>query len=553
MISESHDGIDSGAHEVCVIGAGPVGISLAVRLQQLGRRVLVLESGGLAADRAIQDLATAEIEYPKAHDSMRIATARRLGGTSNLWGGRCLPFDEVDFSDRPGLVDARWPIPLAAIAPFYRQACDFVDCGEPQFVSPAPDAPEAPEGFRFDALERWSGTPRLQKRHRRALEQGPLIDIRLKTVVTGFEYADDGRVSGLTIVRPDGSGRRTIAARTVVIATGGIEATRLLLAEQRDRPGLFGGVDGPLGRYHMAHVCGVIADITLADAAMDGAFDFFRAPDGVYVRRRFAPSQDLLARERFMNISFWPVVPEIADASHGSGPLSAIFLGLAWGPVGRVMIPEALRNRHIPANLPPFGPHLLNVVRNLPSTIPYVLDFMLKRYASDRRVPGFFLRNPKYKYGLYYHSEQWPNPDNRITLTDRRDRTGLPVAHIGYHFHQRDAQSVLRAHEVFEDWLKRAGLGSISHRFRPEERAGAILGQAKHGPHQIGMTRMAADAREGVVDGDLRTFSAANLYVASCSSLPTASQANPTLTAIALALRLAEHLAAAQDAPLNVS
>jgi hypothetical protein len=294
----------------------------------------------------------------------------------------------------------------------------------------------------------------------------------------------------------------------------------------------------------MAHVVGAIADITLGSAALDAALDFHRAPDGAYVRRRFAPSAENQLAAGFMNTAFWPIAPRIADASHGSGPLSAIFLALAWGPAGRLLIPEALRSRHIPEEATPFAPHVLNVLRNLPTTVPYVADFIRKRYFSRRRIPGFFIRNPGHRYGLQFHSEQWPNPDNRITLSNQTDRLGVPIANIGYHFHERDAVSILRAHEALADWLSRSGLGTLTHRYAPEERAGEILGQAKQGPHQIGMTRMGLSEGEGVVDADLRTFSAPNLFVASSSVLPTSSQANPTLTAIALALRLAETLAA---------
>jgi hypothetical protein len=293
----------------------------------------------------------------------------------------------------------------------------------------------------------------------------------------------------------------------------------------------------------MAHVVGTIADIKLFDAEIDAAFNFDIDAEGTYIRRRFAPTEDLQVKENVMNSALWPVTPQIADASHRSGPLSATYLGLAWGPFGRLLIPEALRKRHIPDEPAPLGPHVANVIRDLTTTIPYIAGFIKKRYFSKKRVPGFYLRNPSMVYGLYYHSEQWPNPESRITLSDQVDRLGLPKARIGFRFHDRDADSVLRTHDAFADWLTRSGLGELRHRHPPEERASAILTQAKHGPHQIGTTRMGRDESIGVVDSNLRTFSASNLYVASCSSLPTSSQANPTLTAIALALRLAETLA----------
>ena len=102
--------------------------------------------------------------------------------------------------------------------------------------------------------------------------------------------------------------------------------------------------------------------------------------------------------------------------------------------------------------------------------------------------------------------------------------------------------SVPRTHDAFADWLQRAGLGELRHRHTHSERRSAILRQAKHGPHQVGTTRMGRNAEEGVVDADLRTFSSKNLFVASSSSLPTSSRANPTSATVALALRLAETL-----------
>ena len=396
----------------------------------------------------------------------------------------------------------------------------------------------------MDLLERWSGKPQLQLLHKQNLASNPLIDIRLRTVVVGVNFDDSSRVQSVQVVRPDGTGKKTVKVKTLVLASGGVETTRLLLALQRTRPGMFGGDDGPLGRYYMAHVVGTIADIRFTDKKADAAFDYHLDSHGTYIRRRFWPTDDLQIKEGVMNSSLWPVAPAVADASHGSGPLSAIYLGLAWGPVGRIIIPEALRKRHVPEEPVPIGPHFANVLRDMPSTIPYIADFVKKRYFSKKRVPGMYLRNPKMLYGLYYHSEQWPNPDSRITLTDESDRLGLPKAHIGFRFHQRDADSVLRTHDAFADWIERSGLGEVRHRHAPAERGSAILQQAKHGTHQIGTTRMGRDATEGVVDGDLRTFSSPNLFVASCSVLTTSSQANPTLTAVALALRLADTLAA---------
>ncbi len=118
MIRDSIAGLDHADHDVCIVGAGPAGLSLALELARLGRRVLVLESGGDGAEPEAQALSDAHIADPARHDAMAIAVARRLGGTSNLWGGRCLPYDSIDFEARETVGGALWPIGHDEIAPF---------------------------------------------------------------------------------------------------------------------------------------------------------------------------------------------------------------------------------------------------------------------------------------------------------------------------------------------------------------------------------------------------------------------------------------------------
>ena len=110
-------------------------------------------------------------------------------------------------------------------------------------------------------------------------------------------------------MRPDGSQRRRLPVRNLVIAAGGLESTRLLLAAQRDAPNRFGGRRWSTGRYYMGHVIGDIAEIVFSNAALDGAFDYFVDSHGSYVRRRFVPSQSTQLREKILNSAMFPIVP----------------------------------------------------------------------------------------------------------------------------------------------------------------------------------------------------------------------------------------------------
>ncbi len=544
MIRAGLDGLADATHDLCVVGAGPAGISLALEVARLGRRVLVLESGGDGPDAAAQALSDAHVVDPSRHDPMRIAVARRLGGTANLWGGRCLPYDPIDFEPRAAVGGALWPLRYDEIAPFYPQAVAYACAGAPVFETDA--VPSSQSAFCTAHLERGSARRKLQEPHRAALEQSSLIDLRLHATVVSLGW-EGGRVRSAEVADRAGS-RVCVPVRTLVLATGGLESTRLLLAEQRKRPACFGGPDGALGRHYMGHWIGEIADISFADDAIDRAFDFAIDAHGSYIRRRITPDPELLRREDLLNCAFWPVVPRMADASHRDGFLSAVALALSVEPLGSRIIPEAIRRRHIPPDMAR-GPHVRNVIRDLPRAAWDVTRLLYGRYLAPVPVPAFYKRNAARRYGLAYHSEQLPCAESRVTLADDADALGLPRLQIDLRFSREDPERIVRLHGHLARYVEQAGLGHVAFRHAADERIDAVLDQASHGTHQIGTARMGASARDAVVDGNLRCFGTDNLHVLSAAVLPTSGQANPTLTVMALGMRLAAHLTRAEPIP----
>jgi choline dehydrogenase-like flavoprotein len=526
--------------ETCIIGSGPAGITLALELAARGRPSMLLESGDEKAGPA-QDLSAAEIVDPAVHDDMSIAVARRFGGASNLWGGRCMPLDPGDFAPRPFAHDTRWPISFADIAPYYAAACRYATCGLPVFEAPMPGVRAVNDDFAYESIERASNVPRMQKAHARALAASRLVDVRLGATAVDLELAESGAVAAVIVVGRDGLRRRVVADR-FVIAAGGLESTRLLMIAQRARPGMFGGAEGPLGRFYMGHIIGEIADIFFLDDRFDDAFDLLRDGAGSYTRRRFTPSLNLQKSEGLPNVSFWPIVPPIADPRHRSGALSAVALALSTPVLKDLLLPEAIRIRHVGPHVD-WPPHLRNVLSDAPRMAAFLLRFVYRRYVAAERIPGYFIRNRSMRYGLSYHCEQSPRADSRVTLSETTDRLGTPRLHIDLRFSREDAEGVVRAHEHLGRWLNASKIAEVHYRQPETENVDAVVARMSHGTHQIGTARMGATRAEGVVDGDLRCFDAPNLFVASSAVFPTSGQANPTLSIIAFAVRLAEHLA----------
>lgn len=538
-ITSANDAL-AGAPDVIVVGSGPVGLKVALDLADAGIAVLLLESGHDGFDAGAQALSNAEIAGG-THAEMALSVRRAFGGTGHLWGGRAVPFDEIDFLPRPGLAEARWPIGLADVAPHLTGACDFLDCGPADFVAAWQGGTPAANGLVLDALERWCARPNVVEVHRARVAASPNLIVALGATVTHVAVDPEvGRVTHLDVTTAVGT--RRAVARAIVLACGGVETARLLLASRRESPALFGGPEGALGRWYQGHLFGSIAEIVFDDVHADGAYDFERDASGRYRRRRMTlPTEDF--RERgLLNAVAWPELPPLFDPRHGSAILSSAYLALASPVIGPRLSPEAIRRRKVGNGPVRLVPHATNVVKDLPGAVGFAARFLKARYLDPVRLPGFHVRNAGRRYVFHVHAEHAPNWDSRVTLGDGRDELGMPRAAIDLRFSRRDAESAVRFVDLMAERLAAAGIARIEHRHPPAERADAFLAQASDGFHQIGTARMAEDPRRGVVDGDCRVHGVSNLFLAGSSVFPSSGQANPTLLAVALARRLSGHI-----------
>lgn len=527
--------------DLCIVGTGPVGLALAMEAEARGLQVLMLESGGAEHNAATQEWSHATVLDTKAHAPMELASNRALGGSSWLWGGRCVPFEAIDFEARNYVPHSGWPFTLEEIAPWYAQAADYLDCGKPTFRQPPQHWP-AMDDIELSQLERWARQPKLVSRLGPRALASPNIHILFDATVTALSLNESHQhVSALQVHHKQAS--LNVQARHYVLAGGGLETTRLLLATQQTHPALFGGIGGPLGRYYMGHIFGSIASIALTQADDFADLDFSLDDTGTYVRRRFTLSEEAQRRHHVLNTSFFADNPPFYDERHRNPTLSMVFLGLSIPAVGRRMISEAIRLRHIGPPPHHYGAHLLNILRRPWQAVADIVTILRLRYLSPVRKPGFVLRNQGGTYALNYHAEQIPNPESRVVLNQERDAHGMPRLTIDFRYLQDDAESVLKAHAILDQQLRAANKGKVDYHRAQDARISHIMEQATDGFHQVGTTRMHDDPQLGVVDRHCRVHGVTNLHIASSSVFPTTGEANPTFLAVALAARLADHLA----------
>lgn len=538
---------DDVAYPLCVVGAGPVGLALALEAAGAGLRVLLLDAGDETSgrrDKPVERRHDDTIVDADRHAPELQTTRIGVGGTSWMWGGRCVTYEPVDFEQRDHVPDSDWPIGFADVAPWRPKAQDYLDCGAGPFATDELDWPGLGD-LHTSQLERWARQPKVAPRLGAAVLAHPRIDLLCDATVLSLAFdAVGSTVRQLRIVQ---DGRpAVIRADRFALACGGMETVRLLLAAQRTHPDAFGGVDGPLGRYYMGHATGSIADIVLTDPADFDALDFHRDAFDSYTRRRFTFGDETLREHQLLNTSFYVDNPPFWDHRHRNATLSAVFLALVVPPVGRRILAEGIRLRHIGTPPRRYWPHVVNVLRRPWRALVDTSDILRRRYLSPVRKPGFLLRTESGRYAIHYHAEQVANPDSRILLNGRVNADGTPAMDIDFRYTDRDVDSILRLHALLDERLRASGRGRIEYLDPEDRRAAGVWEQAIDGFHHIGTTRMSARPGDGVVDADCRVHGVDNLYIASSSVLRTSAEANPTFTTVCLALRLAHHLAAAE-------
>jgi hypothetical protein len=521
---------------LCIIGAGAAGISLACELDGCGFDVLLIEAGGPANRVGDFYEGSATPPHPEPRQFRRVG----FGGTTAVWGGRCVPFDPIDFERRDYVANTGWPITYEDVARFYPAAMEYCDAGRLDFLTKTslPGAGAIIRGFEGDEvvdaghIERYSLPTDFGRRYRHRLHKSANV-----TVMLGLRCLKLNRVAGEDRLESaefiDQSGRlNTIRATVFVLATGGIEVPRLLLASDSAGDG-FGNLGDCLGRFYMCHFENTCGRIVPHNKPV--AFRFERTSDGIYCRRqmRFTPTAQ--RAHHLLNTVFRLHFPSYSDASHGSSVMSAIYLAKSS------LLPEyrTILQQQTHAIASPLSQHIGNVLRDLPALTRFAGEWLFRIRLAKRKLPYTLVPNADGSYPLEFNAEQTPDPSNRITLREDRDRHGMPRVHIAWRVGEQDAQAVLRAFQLLRESLEHSGAAQLL--FDDERLAEQIARSIPLG-HHMGTARMAASSGSGVVDGNCAVFGLPNLYVASSAVFPTCSHANPTLTIVALAMRLAQHL-----------
>jgi choline dehydrogenase-like flavoprotein len=532
--------------DVCVIGAGPAGIALALDLSERGFSVLMLESGFMKEDSRTQALYQGEVADGKLHSPPDKYRQRRFGGSTAIWGGRCMPFDPLDFETRGHVPHSGWPISYEDLLPYYPRANELSEAGRFSYRAEdalGPNALPLISGFDSErvltnGLERFSCPTHFGNRYEKQLRVSPHIKVLLGANCTGIRLLPQGNAVRTVEVSTLAGNRFSVTCRATVLAVGGLETARLLLASRDVAPEGIGNFHDVVGRYYMCHIAGNVGRLTIQGPTKNVRHGYELAPEGIYCRRRLAVSPGEQRRLGLANAVARLHFPRITDPAHRNGVLSGLFLArrLISYEYGK-----RLNDGSSTSTASQYARHLLNVATDPVDTTAFLMHWMSHRSLAERKFPSVILRNRTNRFSLEMHGEQFPQAKSRVTLSDKVDALGMPQLHVDWRYCSADIESIRGTLNVLSEEFAASGVAKFEYDAESLEEDLTRFGA--YGGHHIGTARMGSDERTSVVNAQCQVHSVNNLFVAGSAVFPTSSQANPTLTLIALSLRLGHTLA----------
>ncbi len=517
QIDLAKEALDTVKCDVAIIGAGAAGITMARRLSSANRHVVLIESGGLDYEKDTAAL-NAGSSIGQSYYELEESRLRFFGGTTAIWGGRCAQLDSIDFDRRSWVPNSGWPISLNDLEPWYSEARKLLDIdatADPEELFGVPVVELAVRCWSFDRK-----FDRFGFKANRSLVNSTNVTLLLHATVRELVPSASGQeIIRLEVLGP-GSKRLEIVAKTYVLAAGGLENPRILLASNSVAKHGVGNDNDLVGRFFMEHPHARGGAVkSTAVWKLLGAFKRQRI-NGVEFAPLLTPSFKLQRREQLLNSAITLAARPPETGSH------------------RMTKRLYLRAKH-EVEPTKAGRNLWRTYRRAMRA----LQQLAGPISSRHRV-----QQGKMELAIVVRAEQSPNPESRVLLDRETDALGMPRIRLDWRLQQLDIHTVSRMVDALDRDLARLNLGRaaksdwLKNGLTQWVTDSLVSAHPIGGYHHMGTTRMANDPSQGVTDQWGRVHGVANLYVAGSSLFPTSGWANPTLTILALALRTCEKI-----------
>lgn len=497
------------SYDYTIIGAGVAGILLAVKLCEKNKRVLLIESGHFEEDENRQVLNKVE-QTGKCVENAVNGRKRAVGGSSIAWGGQSLPFSPLDFEQKEWVEQSGWAIKIDDLKPYYPLANRFLNIDEWDYETDIFKRLTYKKiNFKEDTLyqhfSKWAPEPNLKKCYHPILKDK--VTVVYNAVLTKMDVDETGKVEKIQITNFDKK-HLSIPVNTLILATGGIETNRILLANNHQIKEGIGNHSGWLGKCFMDHPCIEIGTLSHPDVyKLQSVFNTH-----IFNRRKYSIRLSLteLAQKKYKLVNGSVLIEFWKYPTEGDNPYAQLF------------------NLKNPLQLINFK----KIIKNYKSYLLSVKALLMDKFIyKHKALPIIALM-----------LEQEPTENSYIGLSTERDIFGIPKAKINWEISPKTWQSINVIASFLKKEFGRLSLGDVSiypHISLNTTNWASYLTDVNH---HIGGTRMSATPEKGVVDPQLKVWGHDNLYLCSTSVFPTGSHSNPTLTLMALCLRLVNYL-----------
>jgi choline dehydrogenase-like flavoprotein len=503
--------------DLCIIGSGAAGIALAREFNGTKHAIVVLEAGGVELEADSQDPYQSEV-LGRPHQGIHAGRARILGGSTTMWAGQALPLLDIDFAKRDWVPHSGWPFDKATLDPFYRRAEDVMQVPHISYDSRSWPRPTGPLRYAHGSVDsfysQFTSTPNFAHKYRAEISASANIRLITHANVTSLEASAGANHIREARARSLDGHAILVQARHYVVCCGGIDTARLLLASDSvERDGI-GNSRDVVGRYFGDHHGASVPVKVLDKRRFHAGLDSGRRAGLRYTIKAVA-SEELQRSQCILNTGGEVYYPPEAD-----------------DPVGAAKdLLRALRPPHLTREL---SSALARTLRR-----PHkLLAACVRHYVLDA-PPSVGSTPPRLGFG----GEQQPNPESRVKLSQQRDVLGMRRTALHWRLTEAEHRSAAVYIAAVKEQWSQLGIASIDpadievalHQFTD-------AGQQGDNFHHIGTTRMGDDSSTSVVDANCCVHGYDNLHIGSSSVFPTGGFSNPTLTIIALCLRLADRL-----------
>jgi choline dehydrogenase-like flavoprotein len=511
--------------DVCIIGGGAAGITLAREFAGARFKVSLFESGGYRFNHRTQLLYRA-VNCGQTYYDIEFTKQRYFGGATNKWYGRCRPLDAIDFETRPWVKHSGWPFGKKELDPFYFRAHDVCQLRsanyDPSFWETDEKKQLALNGTPIESkIFQFSPPTRFASEYVNIFKTAPNIQLFLNSNAVSIALnPEGGRVTHVNFATLAGN-KFQVKARLFILAASALEIARLLLVSNDVHSGGIGNQHDLVGRFFMEHPH--IFDAILTTALPDKMARFYKILDYDIKSENLGTVAALGLTENTIRLE------KMLNAS-------AFFIRRKGYKSDDRYFSKA-------------GVTLTKVMDTFNHTCAPGIQFF--RYAKDtikdiKAVSGIVkqwlngLVKPITCMTIRTQLETAPNPDSRVTLSQKKDRLGMNKLRLDWQLTDLDLESYRKFNQILCKGLRMAGIGVRPFKHDLDEYGWPVSMVA--GKHHMGTTRMHQDPKKGVLNADCKVHGVANLYVAGSSIFPTSGQANPMLTLVALAIRLADHV-----------